>query len=104
MTPVGFAPAARFYELIEGDVVSGTVIRLPMACAHAGTRLFLRTDTEVIAIPATAGKGHTVLQKLLEERQVAVGDHLAINHRGKRSTLDGLRQYCHYEIEVTRAS
>jgi len=91
---------ARWHELVEGETVEGTVVRLPMWGADAGTRLFLDTDDEVISIPATAGKGHTVLERLLSDERVRVGDGVTITYVGKRRTADGERTYRDYQLEV----
>ena len=98
----GRAPVARSHVLSEGETVEGTVVRLPMWSVEAGTRLFLQTDTETISIPATAGKGHTVLEQRLADECVMIGDDISITYRGKRRTADGAREYRDYHLEVCR--
>jgi hypothetical protein len=89
------------YELSEGERVTGCVERMPTAGAFNGTRLFLRlTDGRVIAIPATASKGHTVLARRLQELCVSADDRITITYFGKRQTVNGDREYRCYEVEA----
>jgi hypothetical protein len=87
------------HELIAGERVRGTVRRLPRPGTKIGNYLLLDTDDGVIAIPATAKRGHTVLERLLTEEEIAVGDRIAVSFHGKRRTRDGQREYRHYELE-----
>jgi hypothetical protein len=98
----GAPPAARYRELSDGEVISGEVVRLPMWAAVGGTRLFLRTATETVAIPATGKRGQTVLERELAEKRVRVGDHITIVYLGKRQTLNGKRIYRLYTVSVGR--
>ena len=97
---LGTAPAVRWHELLEGEMLSGTVRRLPEPGVPAGTRLFLEVDGELISIPAVARRGHTVLERLLLDERVAVGDCITIIFLGWRRTLDEQREYRAYELEV----
>jgi hypothetical protein len=74
------------------------VQRLPTPRARLGTRLFIGTPGGVLAIPATAKRGHTVLER--ELKTVKVGDHIAVTFHGFRVTRDGERTYRDYELEV----
>jgi hypothetical protein len=65
-----YPPPARWRELVDGETLSGRVLRLPAPGAYAGNRLFLRTATEVIAVRATAKRGHSVLERLLIDERV----------------------------------
>lgn len=85
------------YELVEGEVVSGRVVRLPAPGEHQGNRLFLRrADGVLLAIPATASKGHAVLNRALEG--VSKGDEIQIRFLGWRDTLNGERRYRLHEV------
>jgi hypothetical protein len=99
----GHPPEARYVELIDGERIEGVVVRLPMWSAESGTRLFITTNGETVAIPATKAKGHTVLARLLEEQRVAVGDQVTIIFAGKRRTADGEREYGDYRLEARHA-
>lgn len=100
----GAAPSIRRYELVDGEVLRGTVVRLPQRGGFDGTRLFLRTDSGEVGIPATASRGHTVLERLLMDHHVGVGDFIAVTYTGKRLTADGERTYRDYRLEVDRAT
>ena len=89
----------RRVELRDGEALVGTVVRMPRDGAFSGGSVFLeRDDGEVVAIPATAKKGHTVLERLL--REVSVGDEVDITYRGRRPTEDGEREYRSYSLRV----
>jgi hypothetical protein len=90
----------RAHELAEGEWLEGVVVRKPTPGAFNGTRLFLDTDGGVLAIPATASRGHTVLER--ELAAVKVGDRIRITYRGYRVTRDGERTYRDYRVEVGR--
>jgi hypothetical protein len=89
----------RLHELIAGERVEGSVRRLPEPGAQLGNYLLLETADGVLALGATARKGHTVLERLLVDEGIAVGDDVAITFRGKRRTVDGEHEYRHYELE-----
>jgi hypothetical protein len=95
-------PSAPFIELAAGDEVAGRVVRLAQPGVAAGSRLFLKTAAGLVAVPATAKKGHCVLERLLADHRVCVGDHVTVGYRGKRSTVDGLREYRDYWLVVHR--
>lgn len=86
------------YELIEGEVVRGTVARLPTPNSFNGTRLFVRVGNvgSVIAFHATASRGHMLLERALEG--VGVGDEIEVAYHGKRETQDGAREYRVYQV------
>lgn len=91
------------YELADGETITGTVVRLPTRAADNATRLFLRLpDRRVIGIPASARKGHTLLERQLEDLEVIVGDTLTIVYAGKRRTADGEREYRLYDVRMRR--
>jgi len=76
----------RKVELREGESITGTVVRLPQHGAFHGTSVFLELDDgEVVALPASASKGHTVLERLRGD--VRVGDRVAITYHGRRTTV-----------------
>ena len=88
-------------DLRTGETLTGAVVRLPRHGAFNGTSVFLRRrDGEVLALPAAASKGHTVLERLLGD--VRVGDEVAITYKGRRTTRDGERQYRDYDLQVLR--
>jgi hypothetical protein len=92
---------ARVVELYAGQVVEGIVLRLPGRNIHAGTRLFLQTDTgEAICFPATARAGWAVLERALIRERVAPGDRVAIRFREWRQTADGERRYRDVDVMV----
>ena len=88
----------RSHELLEGERIEGQVVRLPAPGVFNGNKLFLRQPSgEVIAIPATADRGHTVLERSLHDLAISPGDWISIRYAGKRSTADGERTYRFYE-------
>ena len=88
----------RSHELLEGERIEGQVVRLPAPGVFNGNKLFLRQPSgEVIAIPATADRGHTVLERRLHDLAISPGDWISIRYAGKRSTADGERTYRFYE-------
>jgi len=86
------------YELDEGEVIQGFVFRKPQPRARWGTFLFLGTKNGVLAIAATAGRGHTVLER--ELAKVRPGDYVTIEFAGWRETLDGERSYRDYHLNA----
>jgi hypothetical protein len=91
---------ARWIDLAEGDRIEGRVVRLPERGVPAGTRLFVRRGEEVVAFPAVARRGWTVLEKALADQRVRVGDEVGITFRGWRQTADGERRYRYATLEV----
>jgi len=88
------------YTPIEGEVIDGTVLRLPSRHTFNGSRLFVRRDdNSTIGFPATAKTGHTLLERALREQQVHVGDHIVVRYFGKRTTADGERSYRFYRVD-----
>ena len=87
-----------FRELEEGERIEGLVMRLPAPGAFCGNSLLLRTDDALVALPATAKKGHAVLERKLVQHEVRVGDWVAIRYPGRRRTQDGEREYRHYDV------
>ena len=89
----------RRVELRDGETLVGTVARLPRDGAFNGGSVFLELDDgEIVAIHATAKKGHTVLERLLGD--VRVGDRVAITYHGRRTTADGERSYRSYSLNI----
>ena len=86
----------RQVELMEGETIVGVIERLPKENALGGNSLYLNTGAERISIHATAKRGHTVLERRLDELGVKVGDRISIHYTGKRSTANGEREYRHY--------
>lgn len=81
-------------ELIEHDRLTGAVVRLPRPGTYHGNRLFLRLANDaVVGIPATAAKGHAVLEHSLREQCIGVGEYVAVQFTGWRKTKDGKRTY-----------
>ena len=88
----------RNATLREGERVVGTVVRLPRGGTFNGGSVFLEVGGEVIGVPASARKGHTVLERLLSA--VCVGDVVEITFKGERVTADGGRRYRDYALSV----
>jgi hypothetical protein len=85
------------HELSEGETIVGTILRLPTPGAFCGSRLFIGNyPDEVLGIPATAKKGHTVLERELEGYQP--GDRISVTYDGWRTTADGERKYRLYSV------
>ena len=84
---------ARKYKLIEGETVSGTIVRLPMPGVANGSRLFIQTTTgqpaEYVAIPAAGRVGWSVLARRLSGAKP--GDRISVTFKGWRVTRDGRR-------------
>jgi hypothetical protein len=100
---LSFDPARdpwRNAELREGERVVGAVVRLPRGGTFNGGSVFLEVDGEVIALPASAKKGHTVLERRLSIARP--GDEVEITFEGWRATADGERRYRHYGLRVLR--
>jgi hypothetical protein len=95
--------SAPFVELRPGSRIEGFVVRLPQPGVGARDRLFLKTQAGLRAIPATRRRGHSLLESLLSERHVCVDDYVWIRYAGKKRTLDSLREYRSYSLEVCRA-
>ena len=79
------------------------MLRLSARGAHHGHRLFPEATGAVVGIPATADRGHTVLERRLLELAVAVGDQISSRYLGKRTTANGECSYRLYEVEVEDA-
>ncbi len=88
----------RAHELVEGESISGVVLRLPTPGAFNGRRVFIATPEDVVGLHATAKTGHTVLERELEH--VRPGDRVTITNHGWRDTADGERSYRDYMVEV----
>jgi hypothetical protein len=69
----------REYDLPEGEVIEGTVLRLPERGGFAGKRLFIQ-DNVVLAIKATRKCGHTDLERQLKKFRVVPGDVVQISY------------------------
>jgi hypothetical protein len=93
-------PHAGQVDLVEGQKVTGEVVRLPERGAHAGTKLLLDRGDEVVAFSATAKRGWAVLERQLADQQVRVGDQVAIAFVGWRETRDGARRYRLVTVDV----
>lgn len=85
--------------MYEGEILEGTVMRLPTPGTRNGNRAFIFTNDGLLGIPATARKGHSVLERELPELEVRVGDDVVITYNGMRNTADGERRYRHYTVE-----
>jgi hypothetical protein len=83
----------RPYELPEHELISGVVVRMPTPGAFNGSRLFIDTGDQILALAATEKSGHSVLARDLARRSVRVGDEITIESRGFQKTLDGARSY-----------
>ena len=94
----------RHYEMVTGEVLAGVVLRLPSPGAQWGNRLFLETDDGVVAISATAKKGHTVLERKLQQHSIGPGDEIEITYRGMCRTQDGEREYRSYFVRRSSAA
>ncbi len=88
----------RHHTLESGESVSGEVLRLPVAGAFEGNRLFLQTQDGVIAIQATASRGHTLLERALSAKGIEVGDQIQVEFSGWAETQDGERRYRFEEV------
>lgn len=85
------------YELQPNETVAGRIARLPRPGKPRGNALFLELpDSEVVALPATAKKGHSVLAR--ELGRFKKGDSIEIAYYGKKPTVDGERSYRLYEV------
>lgn len=87
----------RTHDLVEGESITGRVVRLPSPGAFNGSRVFVATPSEVVGLQATAKTGHTVLERKLES--IEHGDLVTITFHGKRPTADGEREYRLYTLE-----
>jgi hypothetical protein len=76
-------------ELVEGEQLTGVVLKLPSPGTVDGNRLVLSTADGVASIPATARRGWTVLERQLAV--VHVGDVVAVHFVGWREKSDGIR-------------
>jgi hypothetical protein len=92
----------RVYEFSPGDRVVGRIIRLPQRGRPHGNRLFLELlDGKLVALPATARAGRSVLERELREKRCAVGDAIEIAYHGRRLTQDAEpRAYHLFEVTV----
>lgn len=89
-----FVLEARLVAPKEGQVIEGTVLRLPGRGIYSGNRLFLQTsDGEAICVLATGKTGWGAIERSLEAESVKVGDRVAVRFRGWRITKDGERRY-----------
>ena len=86
----------RAHDLAEGETITGTVVRLPERGAFCGSRVFIAARGEVVGLSATAKVGHTLLER--ELTHIEAGDKVSITYFGKRTTVDGEREYRHYEL------
>jgi hypothetical protein len=83
----------RPFELKPGDEITGGVLRMPVRGAFNGSKIFLDTGAEIVALAATEKVGHKVLERELGRKQVRVGQRVTIRHGGFRKTNDGQRRY-----------
>jgi hypothetical protein len=88
----------RHHDLAEGERVRGKVLRIPTPFAFMGTRLFLETADGVLALPATAKRGHTLLDRAIQTKDIQPGDHVEVEFYGWSETQNGERRYRHEEI------
>jgi hypothetical protein len=96
-------PVIPRWDPERGDLpeISGVVMRLPEPGSPAGNSVLLRTPGgDIRHVPATAKRGHAVLERELAGRRVQVGDRIRISYRGRRETASGLREYRSYFLEV----
>jgi hypothetical protein len=98
LTLEGVGSDWRAHELEVGETVRGEVLRLPTPAGYHGTRLFLDTEDGTLALPATASRGHTLLERALAAKRIAVGDYVEISFVGWAETHDGERRYRFEEI------
>jgi hypothetical protein len=93
----------RNAELREGERIVGAVVRLPRGGTFNGGSVFLELDGgEVVALPASAKKGHTVLERRLSIARA--GDAVEITFEGWRATADGERRYRSYGLRILSRS
>jgi hypothetical protein len=78
MSYQGNPDMTTLYELPEGELLEGEVVRLPRRGAHHGTRLFIRTEQGVRAVAATSRRGHTILARELERQSIQEGDMVKV--------------------------
>ncbi len=90
----------RAIELAVGETVEGAVERLPQPGTTHGNRLFLRTPIGVVGLNATSRTGHTVLERLLIDLVIEVGESVSITFEGWRSTVTGRREYRLYSLRL----
>jgi hypothetical protein len=86
--------------LIEGERVSGVVLKTPRPGEPRGNFLILETTNGPIALGASVKQGATVLGRELARQQVRVGDEVAITYLEMRATADAQRRYRAYAVEV----
>jgi hypothetical protein len=53
-----------------------------------------------LGMPASASRGHTILERELVRQRVALGDRIRITFCGRRQTRDGAREYRRYSVQV----
>ena len=88
--------------LSEDETLAGVGERLPRAGAPGGTFLVVGTEDGLVGVHATATSGATVLERLLRDAGVALGDFVSIVYEGKRRQRDGRRRYRSYTLEILR--
>ncbi|MEK6250661.1 MAG: hypothetical protein AABM43_01750 [Actinomycetota bacterium] len=88
----------RDHELEVGETVKGEVLRLPSPGDFNGNRIFLKTEDGVLSILATATRGHTLLERALAAKKIAVGDFVEIEFSGWAETQDTERKYRFEEV------
>jgi hypothetical protein len=88
------------YQLVEGEVLAGTVRRMPQPDTPFGHWLVIdRPRAGAVAIQASAKSGHSVLERELARLEVRAGDEIRVTYAGVRATRDGLRSYRAYHVE-----
>lgn len=91
---------AQWIDLAEGQSVTGTVVRLPARGIPSGTRLFIRTDSDVVSIAAAAKRGWSVFERELKRQNVQAGDRIKVTFVGWRQTTNEERRYRNVDVTV----
>lgn len=94
---------ATRHELVEGEVVAGRIAKLPKSGAPFGSWIVLESEGGPLALPATADRGWTLLERALRDQAVELGDRVRIVFVGWRESREG-RRYRLVQIDVLERS